>query len=543
MYGVFCMETVRCLRSIMSVFRKRKDEKKVFFDIKDSFTIDGKLIYSGKLLNIAYKKFPNSIALIDSQRTINYKEFYFRSVQLSCKLKKMGVSPRDKVVLHFENSPEFYVAYFAIWQVGAVVVPLNIFLHEKELAHIIKDCGAKIAIVSYSLRQKWDNLLQEKLIQELPLLLGDDAFDWSSKVPEKIEDVYPDFKVEELDSEELCVLLYTSGTTGLPKGVMLSSKNVLTNTMQSYARLTIFGEKKNDRFFSVLPLFHVFAQNTCLWLPIMTGASVIIVRKIDRKLIMEGLRKKPTVFFGFPALYGLLCMLKTAPLDSIRIFVSGADMLPDKIRYAFAAIYGRKICSGYGLTEAAPVVSFSFDNETRPTQVVGDPVVGIECDIRDENKKSLEVSKIGTLWIRGDNVMIGYYNSPESSNEVLQDGWLNTGDLASIDREGKLAIQGRSKDLIIHKGFNIYPQEVENILMTHPAVFKAAVIGREESFSGQVPIAYVAIKSEGTNIEESLRELCSNNLASYKIPRKFVCLDDLPMNATGKVDKKQLQLT
>ena len=536
------MHTMRCLKKFMSVFRKRKDENKIFFDIKKSFTIDGKLIYAGKLLNIAYTKFPNVAALIDSQRTINYKEFYFRSVQLSCKLKEMGVKPRDKVILHFENSPEFYVAYFAIWQLGAVVIPLNIFLHEKELAHIIKDCGAKIAIVSATLRQKWDSLLQEKFVQELPSILGDDVFDWSSKVPEKNEDVYPDFKVEELDSEELCVLLYTSGTTGLPKGVMLSSINVLTNTMQAYARLTIFGQKEHDRYFSVLPLFHVFAQNTCLWLPVMTGASVVIVRKIDRKLIMEGLRKKPTIFFGFPALYGLLCMLKTAPLDSIRIFVSGADMLPDKIRYAFAAIYGRKICSGYGLTEAAPVVAFGFDNEIKPTNVVGDPVAGIECDIRDESGKSLEAGQVGTLWIRGDNVMMGYYNSPEATSAVLKDGWLNTGDLASFDKEGKLAIQGRSKDLIIHKGFNIYPQEVENILMTHPAVFKAAVIGKEESFSGQVPIAYVAVKSATTNLEESLRDLCANNLASYKIPRKFVCLDDLPMNATGKVDKKQLQV-
>jgi long-chain acyl-CoA synthetase len=312
--------------------------------------------------------------------------------------------------------------------------------------------------------------------------------------------------------------------------------------MQAYARLMIFGQKENDRYFSVLPLFHVFAQNTCLWLPVMTGASVVIVRKIDRKLIMEGLRKKPTIFFGFPALYGLLCMLKTAPLDSIRIFVSGADMLPDKIRYAFAAIYGRKICSGYGLTEAAPVVAFGFDNETKLTNVVGDPVAGIECDVRDENGKSLEVGQVGTLWVRGDNIMMGYYNAHEATSAVLKDGWLNTGDLASIDKEGKLAIQGRSKDLIIHKGFNIYPQEVENILMTHPAVFKAAVIGKEESFSGQVPVAYVAVKSAVTNLEESLRVLCANNLASYKIPRKFVCLDDLPMNATGKVDKKQLQV-
>jgi len=154
----------------------------------------------------------------------------------------------------------------------------------------------------------------------------------------------------------------------------------------------------------------------------------------------------------------------------------------------------------------------------------------------------LSVGSVGTLWIRGDNIMQGYYNAPGATAKILQNGWLNTGDLASMDKEGNLAIIGRSKDLIIHKGFNIYPPEIENILLSHPAVYKAAVIGKEESFSGEIPVAFVAVKSAEYDIEKSLRELCSNNLASYKIPKKFVCMEDLPMNATGKVDKKQLQV-
>jgi long-chain acyl-CoA synthetase len=326
----------------------------------------------------------------------------------------------------------------------------------------------------------------------------------------------------------------------MPKGVMLNSYNIMTNLMQCYARLQMFGQRDDDIFFSVLPLFHVFAQNVCLWLPVMIGASVIIVKKIDRKLILQGLRKKPTIFFGFPALYGLLCLLKTAPLDSIRIFVSGADALPDKIRSAFAAVYGRKICAGYGLTEAAPVVGLNQYNHSLKTDVVGKPVVGLACDIRNDEGNSLPPSKIGTLWIKGGNVMMGYYNAPEQTAKVLQNGWLNTGDFARFDEQGNLAICGRNKDLIIHKGFNIYPQEVENVLMSHAAVFKAAVVGREESSSGEIPVAFVAVKSYDGDLKKSLRELCSDHLASYKIPREFVCLEDLPMNATGKVDKKQL---
>jgi long-chain acyl-CoA synthetase len=530
------------LKEIFSLLDKKKCEKRIFQEIKDSFTVNGKLMFAGELLHIAYKKFTNRTALIGADRTIDYKEFYFRSVQLSLKLKEQNVAPHDRVMIIYENSIEFYIAYFAAWQVGAVAVPVNIFLHERELAHIIKDCIPSVIIASDALEHSLNNLVKDKLLDDLPTVLNSKVFDWQTPVPERVENVYPDFEIETLNPDDLCLLLYTSGTTGLPKGVMLSSRNILTNAMQAYARLAIAGKRECERFFSVLPLFHSFAQNTCIWLPLMTGSDVIIVSRIDRKFILEGLHKKPTLFFGFPALYGLLCLLRNAPLDSIRLFISGADMLPDKIRSAFATIYGRKICSGYGLTEASPVVAVNIENPRKATQVVGPAVVGLECDIRNEDGKSLSVGSVGTLWIRGDNIMQGYYNAPGATAKILQNGWLNTGDLASMDKEGNLAIIGRSKDLIIHKGFNIYPPEIENILLSHPAVYKAAVIGKEESFSGEIPVAFVAVKSAEYDIEKSLRELCSNNLASYKIPKKFVCMEDLPMNATGKVDKKQLQV-
>jgi long-chain acyl-CoA synthetase len=303
----------------------------------------------------------------------------------------------------------------------------------------------------------------------------------------------------------------------------------------------LLGMSTNERFFCVLPLFHVFAQNTCLWLPVMIGSSVIIVQRIDRSLIMSGLRKKPTIFFGMPALYGLLCLMKTAPLDSIKIFVSGADMLPAKISSLFSIVYGRKICPGYGLSEAAPVVAVNHENQCASTIEVGYPVAAMECQIRDDEGRPLGAHTIGTLWLKGDNVMMGYYKAPHLTDQVVQDGWLNTGDVASIDNEGRLSIHGRTKDVIIHKGFNIYPAEVENVLLMHPAIIKAAVIGFEEQTTGQVPVAFVACKSPKPALEHELRALCKHNLAPYKIPRTFVCLEDLPINATGKVDKKQLR--
>lgn len=455
----------------------------------------------------------------------------------------MGVGQRDHVVLYFENSVEFYIAYFAVWQLGAVVIPLNIFFHAKELAHVMSEAQPKIILASLELKKNIDQACEQGLISALPTVLTEQDFDWSTPVPVAIEPNDQAVVVAGGDRHECCLILYTSGTTGKPKGVMLSSKNVVTNALQSFARFKMCfesNEKEQERFLSVLPLFHVFAQNTCLWFPILSGSAIIIVSKIDRKLILEGLQKRPTLFFGFPALYGLLCLMRTAPLDTVKLFVSGADMMPDKIRAAFGMIYGRKICSGYGLTEASPVVAINYHNEERSTDVVGKPIVGIESQIRDEQGNVLAAGNVGTLWIRGDNIMLGYYKEPEATARVLQDGWLNTGDLACIDAYGELAITGRSKDLIIHKGFNIYPQEVENILMTHPLVIKAAVVGREEVMSGQIPVAYVAVRQMSGELERSLRELCINNLAAYKVPRKFICLDDLPMSPTGKIDKKQL---
>jgi len=526
---------------LKSFWPNQESELDVFESIKKQFTQDEAPVYAGQLLRLAYARYPNHQALIAQEGTLTYQEVYLRSLLLSRKMRSLGVKPHDRVVIYAENSLAFYIAYFAAWHIGAAVVPLNIFLHKRELTYILNDALPKIIFTLDAHSVILDEILQEKVLHLTPIVMTDQEIDWQVGVAvEAIKEAEEATSFYAMKSDEMCVLLYTSGTTGTPKGVMLSSRNVVTNAMQAYARFKMFGSLGFERFFCVLPLFHVFAQNTCLWLPVMTGSSVILVRKVDRKLIRDGLEKNPTIFFGFPALYGLLCIMRNAPLKTIKAFISGADALPDKIRSAFATIYGRKICSGYGLTEASPVIAVNHYNESFGTSVVGHPLVGVTCDIRNEDGESVGINKIGTLWVKGDNIMIGYYNAPEATAQVLQNEWLCTGDLAVIDSDGILAITGRSKDLIIHKGFNIYPQEIENILMLHPSVFKVAVVGQDEAASGQIPVAYVAVRAFDKDLENSLRELCTNNLAGYKVPRKIICLEDLPMNATGKVDKKQL---
>lgn len=226
--------------------------------------------------------------------------------------------------------------------------------------------------------------------------------------------------------------------------------------------------------------------------------------------------------------------MKTLPMDHVRYMISGGDALPDKIRMYVELLYGRKLCNGYGLSETSPFIAVDFDDTVSPTHTVGKPLAQIQCQIRDGDP-------IGTLWIKGPNIMLGYYNAPQATQQILQDGWLDTGDLARIDAFGKIVICGRAKDIIVNKGIKIYPQEIETLLMSHPLVTMVAVIGVGEHDADQYPLAYVVLKESTKNALDVLYQFCQQNLASYKIPRQFIIVDELPLTATGKINKKLLK--
>jgi long-chain acyl-CoA synthetase len=489
---------------------------------------NGKLMFAGRLLQRATQMHGDTIAIMNQDEKISYKKLYALACAFSKKLREQyGLKPRDKAIICFENAPQFYIAYFALWQAGIIVAPVNTFLKEKELSYIIADAQPALIFTSADRVE-----LFKKSADNLPPIVTENDIDDADESAE-IEDTIID-----LEPEELAALLYTSGTTGLPKGVMLSSKNIMTNVLQIAALL---GKPEEERILGVLPLFHSFAQNTCVWSAIFYGITIILVPKIERRYILEGLAHKPTIFLGVPALYGLLCLMKTAPLDSIRLFVSGGDALPDKIRAAFGLIYRRKLVNGYGLTETTPVISANLGEETVPASNVGAPLVGVECAIRNEEGKDLPQGEIGILWVKGDNVMLGYYNAQEATDKILKDGWLNTGDLAYLDSKGRIVITGREKDLIIHKGFNIYPQEIENVILLHANVIRVAVVGVQDS-DGEVPVAFVQLRNADPAAEKELKKLCMQHLATYKIPRQFYCdTKELPTTATGKIDKKILR--
>lgn len=506
----------------------QKKEWQLFDQLYRSVLRKGKLMFAGRLLQRAVQKHGDTVALIYNDKHITYKKLYALACALSKKIvEKYGLKPRDRGIICFENSPEFYITYFALWQAGVIVAPVNTFLKQTELAHII--AHAKPAIIMTSSDRV--ELFEKTEVQLPPIVTEKDIDDVDESMP--VADAIVD-----LEPDELAALLYTSGTTGLPKGVMLSSKNIMTNVLQI---ASLLGKPEDERIFAVLPLFHSFAQNTCVWASLFYGITIILVAKIERRYILEALKHKPTVFLGVPALYGLICLMKTAPLDSVRIFVCGGDALPDKIRSAFSLIYRRKLVNGYGLTETTPVISANLDDETVPAGNVGRPLVGIECAIRDGEGKDMPQGTIGILWVKGDNIMLGYYNAPEATEQILKDGWLNTGDLAYIDKNGRIVITGREKDLIINKGVNIFPQEIENIILSYPNAIRAGVVGMHDG-DEEVPVAFVQLRTEEKDVEKHLKTLCMQHLANYKVPRKFFCdTKDLPATATGKVDKKVLR--
>lgn len=503
-------------------------ERMRFERLMQSIHKNGKLMTLGHLLEWASLRYGRQTALMCEEQEIDYTALFKRACMFSERLKAQGVKPGDRVLVWMENSIELYIAYFGVLQTGAVVALLNVYLTEHELKHIIQDADAQVIVTEKAFEERL-----KEASGSVAVLLKEEVISLAEPI------VVNDCRVYDKDADALTVLLYTSGTTGMPKGVMLSSTNALTNAMQGIARQ----EFKQCRVLCVLPLFHTFAQNTCIWTSLLYGCTVIVVPKVERRNILQGLQKKPQIFFGVPALYGLLCLMKNAPIEGIELFVAGGDALPDRIRSAFALIYNRKICNGYGLTETSPLISIDFDDVTEATNCTGRPVVDVQVEMRNEQGVVVPRGKVGQLWVKGPNVMLGYYNAPEITATVLKDGWFDTGDLAYLNRRGKIVISGREKDLIKNKGFNIYPQEIENVLLSHPDVLRAAVIGKEDP-AGEVPIAVVQVRADNPHLVDELKKKCREQLAGYKNPKEFIVFKgDLPLTATGKINKKALKQT
>ena len=466
-------------------------------------------------------------------------------------LRSIGLSVKDRTAILMENCPEYIISYFAILRAGGVVVPINTFLTAQEVSYILKDCGCKVLIYGNKFFSYIDTIKKDILdikalkFNEIPKI---PPLHTLSKNPTSLPSIKGGMGGFEEDGDETAVLLYTSGTTGFPKGAMLTHKNLISN---AEACVKVMYLSNKDRVLLFLPLFHSFTFTVCVIVPIYVGASIILLASVKpfSKVISSVFKDRITLFVAVPTIYNILARRKMTffsqyifrYLLNIRACVSGATALPGETLSAFERRFKVPLLEGYGLTEASPVVSVNPLNGVRKPGSVGPPLPGVEAATVGEDGRLLEKGKTGELIVKGPNVMEGYFNKEKETNETIKDGWLYTGDIAKIDEDGYIYIVDRKKDLIIVDGMNIYPREVEDIVIKHQAVEECAMVGVPDDKGYELPILFIKKKEDAVLSEKETRGHLKGRVAQFKMPKRIIFIEEFPKTATGKIKKTELR--
>ena len=490
------------------------------------------------------KKSGSKTALFQGDDKVSYKQLLSMCDRLAGYLHEEGIKSSERVAIFMRNSIEFVVSVFAISKIGAVVVPINTFLKSDELAYILKDSQAVALFASSNFEKVVHDAGADKLCKKI---IWEGGLRLSSDIHIPFDDAmandikYPPV-MRKLD--DMAVIFYTSGTTGRPKGAMLSYKNIFSNAASAEI---LFRLSAKDRDIVFLPMFHSFTFSIGVILPIYVGASIVIIQSVRpfSNIFKQVLLKRVTIFMGIPDVYNALVKAKLPWyfmwFNNIRLFVSGASALRPATLEAMKSRFKRaKMLEGYGLSESSPAVCINpLDRQKAGS--VGPAMPGFEIKIVDDELNELPRGEIGDIIVHGDNVMIGYLNRPEATEETIINGWLLTGDMGYMDEDGYLYIVDRKKDLIISKGINIYPREIEETIESFEGVAMSAVIGIPDENSGEIPVAYIETE-DGKEIDiKELKRYLKAKLANYKIPKHIHIIDELPKNATGKVLKRVLK--
>jgi long-chain acyl-CoA synthetase len=445
-----------------------------------------------------------------------------------------GVQPGDRVAIMLPNVPHFAVLYYGILRAGAVAVPMNPLLKEREVAYHLVNSGTTLIFA-------WEGFRDEaeagaKLAEAKAVVV--DSVGFSAL----LGDAQPVDGVVERDDYDTAVILYTSGTTGQPKGAQLTHTNLARNVEIT---VEMAGITADDVFFGGLPLFHVFGQTCGLNAAIAAGATLTLMPRFDPANALEVLvRDKVTIFEGVPTMYVVLVNhpdKASYDLSALRICVSGGAAMPIDVMTAFEKAFGCAVLEGYGLSETSPVASFNLPDKRRPGSI-GTPVTGVTFRIVDDADNEVTPGDIGEIAIRGHNVMKGYWNLPEETADAMRNGWFHTGDMARQDEDGFYFLVDRKKDVIIRGGYNVYPREIEEIFYQHPVVAEVAVVGIPHAELGQEVGAAVALKPGTTATAEELRVFVKDKVAAYKYPRHIHIVDALPKGETGKILKREINL-
>jgi long-chain acyl-CoA synthetase len=477
------------------------------------------------------QKRPKKIALYWGESEFSYATLFAQACAVAAELAgKFGVKPGDRVGLWVKNCPEFVPAVFGILSAGGVVVPINNFLKPAEVAYILNDSGVNVLITDAELATHFETLkaarpsLKILRVEEFPALNQSSILRSPSSCSEN----------------DLAALLYTSGTTGHPKGAMLTHGNFLHNVASCVAALEV---REDERVVVALPQFHSFMFTVGTLLPMLCGCGILLLKTLHpfKSVLEEIARHRGTILPAVPSFYRALLVVPEFGRLPLRLCVSGGAPLPVEVFNEFTRKFPFPLREGYGPTESSPVATVNPIHGLNKPGSIGKPIPNVELSIRDEAGQELPVGDIGEICIRGGNVMRGYWNQPEETAKVLRDGWLYTGDVGYRDADGYYFITDRKKDMLLVNGINVYPREIEEVIYQFPGVKEAAVVGMPDPRKGEQPVAFVTVVEGQTPDERALLLFVRGKLADYKVPKRVIFMPALPRNATGKILKTALR--
>lgn len=522
-------------------------------------------------LTNAAKEFPNKSAIHFMGKEMSYETLHEHACKLASYLQKLGLEKGDRVAMMLPNCPQAVVSYYGILLAGGVVVPTNPLYTEREIEYQMKDSGAKAIITLDILFPRVSKVFTQTNLEHIIVTAIKDYLPFPKNLiypfiqkkqygitvsvkhegchhllTEIIKQSNKEIKSFSVDFEEdLAIIQYTGGTTGAPKGVMLTHRNLVSNAAMSNAWL--YKCKRGEEIIlAIIPFFHVYGMTAVMILSVMQGQKMVLLPKFDPEQTLKTIEKqRPTLFPGAPTIYiGLLNHpdLSKYDLSSIDSCISGSAPLPVEVQEKFEEITGGKLVEGYGLTESSPVTHSNFLwDRPRIKGSIGVPWPDTDAVILSfETGEPLPPGEIGEIAVKGPQVMKGYWNKPEETDQVLRDGWLLTGDLGYINEEGYFFVVDRKKDMIIAGGFNIYPREIEEVMYEHPSVQEVVVAGVPDPYRGETVKAYIVLKESATTTEEELNSFARKHLASYKVPRMYEFRSELPKTAVGKILRRAL---
>ncbi len=500
-------------------------------------------------------QYPERTALIFIGDQVNYREMMENIDRMAEAFTAMGLAKGDRIALMLPNCFAFVYSYYAAMRQGLVVAQINPLLTARELSFIVRDSKARVLIVvdtmfptveQAMLDQDIENLIIVPLTGQKIEAAGVQLFD---DILQQHEPNPPDVEID--PEEDLAVLQYTGGTTGFPKGAMLTHYNLVANAEMTREMLREWKEKFGDKellCMGLLPFFHSYGMTVCLNTGLTIPSGQIMVPQFNADLILYLVQQyKPVLFPGVPTAFIALMNhpeVQNYGLDSIEVCISGAAPMPVEAIEQFEHKTGSSILEGYGLSEASPITHSNPFLGVRKPGSIGLPYPNTDCKIVDPDtgEQEMPVGEEGELIIKGPQVMKGYWNRPDETARTLRNGWLYTGDIARMDEDGYFYIVDRKKDMIIYGGYKIFPREVEEVLYEHPKVAEAVCIGIPEKFFGEVVKAFVVLKDGAEAAPEEIIDFCRARLVKYKVPRQVEFRSELPKSMVGKILRKDLSI-